>query len=115
MAVGGTVQPGGLGPLGGGQQMLPNNGGLLPTDNPVMPIANMDPYTRALYDTHGRLHPYSAQQEEQMGPGGIDAVNSYVSKVQGGDIKQYQDLVTRLKPQTGAPQAGSVDQGFITG
>jgi hypothetical protein len=76
----------------------------------------MDPYTRALYDVHGRLHPYSAQQQAQMGPQGVDAVNSYVGKVLGGDVNAYNDLVTRLKPIGAAPASNSsTSEGFSFG
>lgn len=116
LASGGTVMPGGVGPIGGMQGMVANTASPLFQDNPIMPISNMDPYTRALYDMNGRLHPYSAQQQAQMGPGGVDAVTSYVTKVQGGDMKQYQDLADRLKPMSGAPEAGDVQsEGFTTG
>lgn len=103
-------------PVGGAQGVISNTGPA-PVDSPVMPISNMDPYTRALYDIHGRLHPYSAQQEQQMGPQGLAAVSSYVGKVQGGDVGAYQDLANRLKPQNGAPTGSntSASEGFSFG
>lgn len=103
-------------PLAGAQQVISNTGAVA-KDNPIMPVANMDPYTRALYDMNGRLHPYSAQQQAQGGPALMDSVSSYVSKVQGGDIKQYQDLVDRLKPLGAAPTAstGTASEGFSFG
>lgn len=115
MATGGIV--GSQLPLGGGQQgMIPTSG--LPNwsiSNPIMPIQNMDPYTRALYDVHGRLRPYSAQQEQQMGPQGVNAVTSYVGKVEGGDVDAYKNLVDRLRP-SGAPVMGDVQgENFTTG
>lgn len=105
-----------LGTPATGSQGVTSNSGATMVDNPVMPIANMDPYTRALYDKNGRLHPYSAQQEAQMGTQGQAAVASYMGKVQGGDVGAYLDLVNRLKPQNGAPEAGagSAGEGFTS-
>lgn len=113
----GAYAPQPSGPAVGGAQGVISNTGAAPTDNPVMPTSNMDPYTRALYDIHGRLHPYSAQQELQMGPQGLDAVASYVGKVQGGDVKAYQNLADRLKPQAGAPSGSNStsSEGFSFG
>jgi hypothetical protein len=115
-----SKEPGFRAPLaatGGAQGVISNTGAPGPADNPVMPIANMDPYTRALYDINGRLKPYSAQQERDMGPQGLAAVNSYMGKVQGGDVAAYTDLVNRLKPQGSAPTAstGTATEGFSFG
>jgi hypothetical protein len=111
-----SPQPIGGAPQAGAQGVQSNTGAAGPVDNPVMPVANMDPYTRALYDTHGRLHPYSAQQEAQMGPAGTAAVGSYIGKVLGGDINAYTDLVTRLKPIGAAPASNSgTGEGFSFG
>jgi hypothetical protein len=109
-----TVPGGAGGALPGQQSAIPSANTTF-LDNPIMPLANMDPYSRALYDIHGRLHPYSAQQEAEMGPQGVGAVSSYVSRVQGGDINAYKDLVDRLRPQ-GLTQSGDVQgEGFTTG
>lgn len=102
------------GPLGGAQGVMPFSGNATP-DNPIIPLSSMDPYTRALYDVHGRLHPYSAQQLLQMGPQGQQAVESYIGKVQGGDVNAYTDLTKRLAPN-GAPVAGDIQgETFTTG
>lgn len=98
------------GPLGGAQAVTSFTGSGQPADQPVMPLAKMDPYTRALYDVHGRLHPYSAQQLQQMGPQGSAAVESYIGKVLGGDVNAYKDLAQRLMPQ-GAPTASDAGTG----
>lgn len=97
-------------PTAGAQGVISNSGGAQAADNPVMPLSKMDPYTKALYDVHGRLHPYSAQQESEMGPQGQGAVQSYISKVLGGDYNAYKDLIDRLRPQ-GAPTASAADVG----
>lgn len=104
-------------PTAGAQQVLWNTGASNQKDNPIIPVSNMDPYTRALYDVHGTLHPYSAQQEAQMGPAGTTAVQSYIGKVLGGDVNAYTDLVTRLKPIGAAPDAtsSSASSGFTFG
>jgi hypothetical protein len=103
-------------PQAGAQGVQSNTGAAGPADNPVMPVANMDPYTRALYDTHGMLHPYSAQQESQMGPQGVNAVSSYLGKVLGADVNAYTDLSTRLKPLGAAPASNSgAGEGFSFG
>lgn len=101
-------------PQAGAQGVLSNSGTSTPIANPVLALNKMDPYTRALYDIHGRLHPYSAQQEAQMGPQGITAVNSYIGKVLGGDVNAYTDLANRLKPIGAAPTAstGTASEGF---
>jgi hypothetical protein len=82
-----------------------------------MPINKMDPYSQALYDVMGRLHPYSAQQEAQMGASGLAGVNSYVGKVEGADVADYTGLAERLKPNRGAPSAstGTNTGGFTWG
>jgi len=53
----------------------------------------------------------------QMGPQGTAAVQSYIGKVQGGDVNAYTDLVNRLKPIGAAPTAstGSASGGFSFG
>lgn len=104
-------------PMAGQQGVIHNTGSSQPADNPIMPLANMDPYTRALYDVHGRLHPYSAQQLAQMGPQGQQAVESYVGKVEGADVNAYTDLAKRLMPIGSAPTAstGTASEGFSFG
>jgi hypothetical protein len=103
-------------PIAGAQGVISGTPSIQPT-NPIMPVQNMDPYTRALLDVHGRLHPYSAQQQAQMGSQGTGAVDSYIGKVLGGDVNAYKDLVDRLKPMGAAPTAstGSASEGFSFG
>jgi hypothetical protein len=117
---GGSLQGGGVGarqalapsgaPQAGAQGVISRTGAPGPVDNPILALSRMDPYTRALYDIHGRLHPYSAQQWQQMGPQGQDAVLSYVGKVEGANPKAYQDLADRLRP-IGAPEATGTNTG----
>lgn len=104
-------------PQAGAQGVTYNTGAAQPADNPVLPLTKMDPYARALYDVHGRLHPFSAQQWQQMGPEGQQAVLSYVGKVEGADPAAYQDLAKRLMPESGAPSAstGTNTGGFQFG
>lgn len=104
-------------PQGGAQGVTYNTGLGAPKDQPLMPLGQMDPYSAALYDTMGKLHPYSAQQEAQMGPSGTAAVGSYVSKVEGMDINDYTNLVNRLKPIGAAPSASTetATEGFTFG
>jgi hypothetical protein len=104
-------------PLGGAQQVQYNTGVAGPADKPIMPINKMDPYSQALYDVMGRLHPYSAQQEAQMGAAGVSGVQNYVSSVEGMPVTDYTSMVERLKPNKGAPSAstGTNTGGFTFG
>src|SRR6202043_870086 len=90
--------PGQSGPAGlqGGAQGMAQNA--TPTDTPIMPLSQMDPYSRTLYDRMGKLHPYSAQQENQMGPFGVAGVQNYIGKVLGMDVTDFTNLADRLKP-----------------
>lgn len=136
MATGGTVGPysnplampgsptgntSGVMPLGG-NTVMPGRGtpaiGGSPAgqDQPIMPLGQLDPYSRALYNRMGMLSPYSAQQEMQMGPSGVQAVQNYVGKVEGADVNDYTSLVDRLKPQKGPAQGGDVvGETFLNG
>lgn len=106
---------GGGGPVGGAQGVVGNTAAPGMPDKPIMPLGQMDPYSRALYDIMGKLHPYSAQQENQMGPSGLAAVQSYVGKVEGVDVNDYTNLVDRLKPRGATPEAGSsAGEGFTS-